>query len=275
MYWMNSSISSYLVKAKGHATQQQDLCMMTKISLEDKFKETGGKRPYVQRLFGRIARIYDLMNRLMSFGLDGYWRARTARYLALGTGETGLDLGTGTADLSIAVIRASGPGTHMIGMDITPEMLEQGKLKLARMGLQDCIELRIGDAEHIDLPDNSVDGCCSAFTIRNLTDLRQGFREMLRVVRPGGHVACLEINHPPGKIFGGLFYFYFYKLAPLFGSIIGKAFEEYNYLPNSLTTFPDAPSVKKIMEEAGWSDVRFYRLSGGIVAIHVGTKEKQ
>src|SRR5438105_7415061 len=246
--------------------------MSAKISLEKKFRETGGKRPYVQRLFGRIARIYDLMNRLMSFGLDGRWRAFAARYLALGSGELGLDLGTGTADLSIAVIRRSGPGTHMIGMDITPEMLEQGRLKLARLGLQDRIELRIGDAEHIDLPDNSVDGCCSAFTVRNLSDIRQGFGEMLRVVRPGGRVVCLEISHPPGKIFGSLFRFYFYRLAPLFGTIIGKAFEEYNYLPHSLTTFPDAPALKSTMEEVGWQDVHFYRLTGGIVTVHVGTK---
>jgi demethylmenaquinone methyltransferase/2-methoxy-6-polyprenyl-1,4-benzoquinol methylase len=241
-------------------------------SLEEKFKETGGKRPYVQRLFGRIAPVYDLMNRLMSFGLDRYWRGKAARYLALRSGETGLDLGTGTADLSISVIRLSGRGTKMIGMDITPEMLAQGRTKLRRLGLQDRIDLRIGDAEHIDLPDNSVDGCCSAFTVRNLTDIEQGFREMLRVVRPGGRVVCLEISHPPGKIFGFLFFLYFYKLAPLFGTILGKASEEYNYLPNSLTTFPKAPRLKAIMEDVGWSNVHFYRLSGGIVAIHVGTK---
>ncbi|HEX4206265.1 MAG TPA: ubiquinone/menaquinone biosynthesis methyltransferase [Ktedonobacteraceae bacterium] len=247
--------------------------MTTQVSLEEKFRASGGKRPYVQRLFGRIARIYDLMNGLMSFGLDRYWRKRAARYLALGSGETGLDLGVGTADLSIAVIRGSGPGTHMIGMDITPEMLDQGKIKLQRLGLQKQIDLRVGDAEHIDLPDNSVDGCCSAFTARNLSDIHQGFREMLRVVRPGGRVVCLEISHPPGKIFGGLFNLYFYKLAPLFGSIIGKAIEEYNYLPHSLTNFPGAPKLKQIMEEVGWSDVRFYRLNGGIVAIHVGTKQ--
>lgn len=246
--------------------------MNAKHSLEEKFRETGGKRPYVQRLFGRIAHIYDPLNRLMSFGLDRRWRAFAARYLALGTGEVGLDLGTGTADLSIAVIRRSVPGTRMIGMDITPEMLELGLIKVARLGLQDRIELRMGDAEHIDLPDNSVDGCCSAFTARNLTDIRQGFGEMLRVVRPGGRVVCLEISHPPGKIFGSLFHFYFYKVAPLFGTIIGKAFEAYNYLPNSLTTFPDAPALKAIMDEVGWSDVRFYRLSGGMVAVHVGTK---
>lgn len=246
--------------------------MSAKISLEEKFRETGGKRSYVQRLFGRIATIYDPMNRLMSFGLDGYWRAFAARYLALATGETGLDLGAGTADLSMAVIRRSGPGTHMIGMDITPQMLAQGQRKLERLGLQDRITLRVGDAEHIDLPENSVDGCCSAFTVRNLTDIRQGFREMLRVVRPGGRVVCLEISHPPGKIFGSLFHVYFYKLAPLFGTILGKAFEEYNYLPHSLTTFPDAPALQKMMEESGWSDVHFYRLTWGIVAVHVGTK---
>ena len=246
---------------------------MTKnVALEEKFRATGGKRPYVQRLFGRIARVYDPMNRLMSFGLDQRWRAFAARYLALGTGELGLDLGAGTADLSIAVIRRSGPGTRIIAMDITPEMLEVGRIKVARLDLQDRIDLRVGDAEQIDLPDNSVDGCCSAFMVRNLTDIRKGFREMLRVVRPGGRVVCLEISHPPGKIFGSFFHFYFYKLAPLFGTIIGKAFEEYNYLPNSLTNFPDASDLKAMMEGVGWSDVRFYRLTGGIVAVHVGTK---
>ncbi len=246
--------------------------MKTNFVLEEKFNEVGGKRPYVQNLFGRIAGIYDLMNKLMSLGLDGHWRKRAAHYLALATGEKGLDLGTGTGDLSIEVIRSTGPGTTMIGMDITPEMLAEGHKKLLRMGLQDRIELRTGDAEHIDLPANSVDGCCSAFMVRNLTDIEQGFREMLRVVRPGGRTVCLEISHPPGKVFGTLFYLYFYKLAPLFGTILGKAFEEYNYLPNSLTTFPKAPALKEIMEKAGWSDVHYYYLNGGIVAIHVGTK---
>ena len=246
--------------------------MSTKVSLEERFQATGGKRPYVQRLFGRIAPVYDLANRVMSLGLDRKWRAFAARHLALGTGELGLDLGTGTADLAISIIRRSGPGTRMIGMDITPEMLERGRRKITRLGLQESIELRTGDAEHIDLPDNSVDGCCSAFMVRNLTNIRQGFREMLRVVRPGGRVVCLEISHPPGKVFGALFHFYFYQLAPLFGSIMGKAAEEYNYLPNSLTHFPDAPTLKALMEEVGWRDAHFYRLSGGMVAVHVGTK---
>src|SRR5437660_12454831 len=105
---------------------------MTETVLEEKFREIGGKRPYVQRLFGRIARIYDPMNRLMSFGLDQRWRALAARYLALGTGELGLDLGAGTADLSIAVIARSGPGTRIVGIDITPEMLAEGTRQVER-----------------------------------------------------------------------------------------------------------------------------------------------
>jgi demethylmenaquinone methyltransferase/2-methoxy-6-polyprenyl-1,4-benzoquinol methylase len=241
-------------------------------TLEESFRRAGGKRPYVQRLFARIARIYDPLNRLMSLGLDRRWRAFAARCLALGPGETGLDLGAGTADLAIAVIRQAGPGARMIGMDITPEMLELGRRKLARLGLQDRIELRVGDAEQIDLPDASVDGCCSAFMMRNVTDMRRALREMRRVVRPGGRMVCLEISHPPGKILGTLFHFYFYRVAPLFGSILGKAAEEYNYLPQSLTNFPDAPALKAIMEETGWSDVHFYRLSGGMVAVHVATR---
>ena len=243
--------------------------------LARKFRRSGGKRPYVRRLFGRIAPVYDVMNRLMSAGLDGHWRAFAARKLALGAREVGLDLGVGTADLSVAALRYAGAEARMIGMDITPEMLDIGRRKLARLGLHNRIELRVGDAEQIDLPDESVDGCCSAFTVRNLTNIRQGFREMLRVVRPGGRVVCLEISHPPGRVFGALFRFYFYKLAPLFGAILGKAFEEYRYLPESLTTFPDAPALQAIMEESGWAQVHFSRLARGMVAVHVGVKPRK
>src|SRR5437870_13109043 len=114
--------------------------MTDNIVLEDKFRETGSKRTYVQRLFGRIARIYDPMNRLMSFGLDQRWRAFAARYLALGTGARALDLGAGPAELSIAVIRRAGPGTRLIGLDITPPTLDLGRPQRARLGLTDHTE---------------------------------------------------------------------------------------------------------------------------------------
>src|SRR5690348_9538759 len=144
-----SSIWSNVRARNCYCNHHEASYMTAKLTLEEKFNATGGKGAYVQHLFGRIAGIYDPMNRLMSFGLDSRWRRFAARYLALNTGELGLDLGTGTADLSIEVIRNSGRGTHMIGMDITPEMLEVGRRKIARLGLEDRIELRTGDAEHI------------------------------------------------------------------------------------------------------------------------------
>jgi demethylmenaquinone methyltransferase/2-methoxy-6-polyprenyl-1,4-benzoquinol methylase len=242
------------------------------MSIEEALRETADKRSSLQDIFRHIAPIYDLMILLISFGLIRSWRTCAARSLALKTGEIGLDLGTGAADLAIALSRASDLHAHIIGIDITPEMLEQGQLKLLKLGLQDRIELRRGDVEHLDLRDNSIDSCCSAFLIRNRVDRRQGFREMLRVVRPNGRMACLEVSHPSNKIFRGLFYFYFYRCAPICGFFLGQGFKAYQYLPSSLKDFPDASTLKKTMEECGWSDVHYKCLHGGMVAIHIGTK---
>ena len=242
---------------------------------EETFRGTEAERLTHHNVFCHIAGIYDLMNLLISFGLIRSWRRYVARSLALRTGETWLDLGTGTADLAIALMRASEPNTRIIGIDLSPEMLEQGRLKLRRRGLHNRISLRIGDAEHLALPDNSVDGCCSAFLIRNLDDLSQSFRETLRVVRPHGRIVCLEVNHPANKVFRRLFHFYFYKCAPFCGAILGQKFNAYQYLPASLKNFPDAPALKKTMEECGWSDVHIHYLHGGMVAMYEGTKRDE
>lgn len=223
-------------------------------------------------VFHQIAGIYDVMNLLISFGLIRTWRRRAARYLPLRAGEIGLDLGTGTADLAIALLGVVDPDARVIGLDISPEMLEQGRRKLRRCGLQDRIELRLGDVEHLDLPDNSVDGCCSAFLARTLADLPQSLREMLRVVRPNGRMVCLEVSHPPRGLWRGLFHFYFYRCAPVFGVLLGQRLRAYQYLPASLKNFGDARTLKQMMEACGWSDVHVHLLAGGIAAIHIGTK---
>ena len=223
-------------------------------------------------IFARIAPAYDWMNTLVSFGLIRFWRAQAARYLVLAAGEIGLNLGTGTADLAIAVIRASHPQARMIAIDRTPEMLKRGQAKLCHLALQDRIDLCKGDAISLGLPDNSVDGCCSAFLVRNLADMRQSFREMLRVVRPGGRVVCLEVSHPPGDLFRRLFHCYFSYCAPFFGVLLGQKLATCQCLPASLRNFPVAPALKQMMEECGWSDVSFHYLHGGLVAIHTGTK---
>lgn len=240
--------------------------------LRSQFEAAGGKPTYVRQMFGRIARVYDFMNRLMTAGLDGRWRAFTVSKIALGPGHAGLDIGTGTGDLAIALVRASAPDARVVGVDFTPEMLEIGRAKLERLGLSSRIELLQGDGERLDFADNTFDACCSAFVVRNLADLSQGFREMLRVVRPGGKVACLEMSHPHNPVFGAGFHLYFDRVVPLLGRLFGRAFDAYSYLPTSVSAFPDAPALKALMEAAGWTDVRYYYRVGGVVAVHIGTK---
>jgi demethylmenaquinone methyltransferase/2-methoxy-6-polyprenyl-1,4-benzoquinol methylase len=223
-------------------------------------------------MFGRIAGVYDLMNRLMTAGLDRRWRAFAARQVALAPGESALDIGTGTGDLAIVVARAGAANATVVGVDFTPEMLEHGRRKVERLGLADRVAFQQGDGEQLLFQDGSFDACCSAFVVRNLTNLDGGFREMLRVVRPGGRVVCLEISHPPGAVFGRLFALYFGRIVPLMGQLVGGSRDAYSYLPSSALAFPRAPQLKTLMEEAGWTDVRYTYLTGGVVAVHVATK---
>jgi demethylmenaquinone methyltransferase/2-methoxy-6-polyprenyl-1,4-benzoquinol methylase len=240
--------------------------------LRARFAAAGGKPTYVRRMFGRIAGVYDLMNRVMTLGLDQRWRDLTARKVALGPGQIALDIGTGTGDLAIAVARSAGPRARVVGVDFTPEMLERGRRKVERLGLADRVELLQGDGEHLDFPDEHFDACCSAFVVRNLADLPQGFAEMHRIVKSGGRVVCLEMSHPRNRFFAAAFHLYFDRIVPLLGKLVGRAFDAYSYLPSSVASFPGAPALKRIMEDAGWRDVRYYYRVGGVVAIHVGTK---
>lgn len=243
-------------------------------TLQEQFAAAGGKPTYVRRMFGRIAGVYDLMNRLMTGGLDRRWRAFAAKQVALGSNQTALDLGTGTGDLAITLARMSPPSARVIGIDFTPEMLEHGRAKLQRLGLEDRVQLLQGDGEDLAFSDNTFDACCSGFVVRNLANLDRGFREMYRVVKPGGRVVCLEMSHPHNPLFASVYHLYFDRIVPLLGKLIGRAFDAYSYLPTSVSAFPDAPRLKAVMEAAGWSDVRYYYRVGGVVAIHVGTKPR-
>jgi demethylmenaquinone methyltransferase / 2-methoxy-6-polyprenyl-1,4-benzoquinol methylase len=237
-----------------------------------RFEAAGGKPVYVRRLFGRIAHVYDLMNRLMTGGMDRRWRRFAAERIALAPGQMALDIGTGTGDLAIAIAAASAPDARVVGIDFAPEMLAIGQRKLDRLGLNGRVELRRGDGERLAFADNAFDACGSAWVVRNLTAPEHAFREMLRVVRHGGHVVCLEMSHPYNPLFAAAFRLYFDGMVPILGSLIGRSVEAYSYLPRSATTFPDAPALKRLMESAGWTDVRYWYRGGGAVAVHVGTK---
>src|SRR5258708_35685848 len=164
--------------------------------LRERLAVAGGKPAYVRGMFGRIARVYDLMNRLMTLGLDRRWRAFTGRQIAIGPGQVALDVGTGTGDLAIAGARAGAPDARVVAIDFTPEMLQIGREKVRRLGLADRIEIQQGDGEGLAFAADTFDACCSAFVVRNLANAPQGFAAMLRVAPPAGKVACLEISHP-------------------------------------------------------------------------------
>lgn len=239
--------------------------------LRARFDAAGGKPVYVRSMFDRIARVYDAMNRIMTGGLDGRWRDFAARKAALGADGRALDVGTGTGDMAIALARRSPASARITGVDFSEGMLAIAQEKIQRRGLSGRIELARGDGQGLSFPDGSFDIVTSAWVARNLSDIPGGFREMRRVTRPGGRVVCLEMSHPYNPIFNWGFHLYFDRVVPLIGSLIGKAFDAYSYLPSSVVSHPDARALKRIMEDAGWTDVRYYYLMGGVVAVHVGT----
>lgn len=222
----------------------------------------------VQAMFARITRRYDLMNRVMTGGRDQAWRRIAARELELRSGGLVLDLATGTGDLAFA-IREAYPEARVVGMDFSETILREGVRK-ARLRDERGIIWGVGDALALPFPDATFDGCTNAFLIRNVVDLPLCLREMRRVVKPGGRVVCMEITHPQTPIFKQAFTLYFYKLVPIIGGIIAGDPQAYSYLPNSLTRFPPAEPLKRIMQEAGYRNVRYRLLGLGTMAIHVG-----
>lgn len=223
----------------------------------------------IQSMFSRIAGRYDLMNRLMTAGRDQAWRRAAARELRLDQDGWVLDLATGTGDLAFAV-RAAYPRARVVAMDFSEAILREGVRKARARG-ERGVDWGVGDALALPFPDATFDGCTNAFLIRNVVDLPLCLREMRRVVKPGGRVVCMEITHPQTPIFKQLFTIYFYKLVPLIGGLIAGDPGAYSYLPNSLTRFPPAEPLKRIMQAAGYRDVRYRLLGFGTMAIHVGT----
>lgn len=239
--------------------------------LRARFDAAGGKPVYVRAMFDRIAGVYDVMNRVMTGGLDGRWRAFAARQAALVPGDRALDVGTGTGDMAITLARRGPAGVRVTGVDFSEGMLAVARAKVHRLGLDGRVELAQGDGQGLAYPAATFDAVTSAWVVRNLADIRGGFREMRRVTKPGGRVVCLEMSHPYNPIFNWGFHLYFDRVIPLLGTLIGKAFDAYSYLPSSVISHPDAPALKRIMEDAGLRDVRYYYLMGGVVAVHVGT----
>lgn len=223
-------------------------------------------------MFDAIADRYDLVNRVLSLGMDQSWRRRAVRALGLGPGATVLDLATGTADLAILIAQMT-PESRVIGVDPSPGMLSVGRRKVEAAGLEGRVDLREGDAQSLDLADRSVDAITMAFGIRNVPDRPLALREMARVTRDGGRVAILELSEPREGPMGALARFYVRGIVPrVGGTLSGK--REYRYLQESIAAFPPPAEFADTMRASGLAVVDVTPLMFGASVLYVATPDR-
>jgi len=218
----------------------------------------------VRAMFDRIARVYDLMNSVMTAGLHHRWRERAADLAALEPGGRALDVACGTGDLAIALARRVGPSGSVVGSDFSEPMLERARLKSA------AVQWEWGNALALPYPDDGFDAATVGFGARNFSDLDVGLAEMARVVRSGGRVVVLEITVPRRPPLSTFFSVWFDRLVPALGRVAGNP-DAYAYLPSSVKRFPGPEELARRMTGAGLTDVRWILTAGGIIAIHAGT----
>ena len=223
-------------------------------------------------MFDRIAPRYDLLNRLLSAGTDVRWRRRAVDLLDLASPARVLDLCTGTADLLIEALRRD-PGHSGVGLDLSQAMLVRGVSKVRRAGLDPRARLVGGDGERLPVGDALFDGALVAFGIRNIGDPLAALREVHRVLRPGGRFVVLEFSLPAG-IAGRLYRLYFTEVLPRVGGLVSGDRSAYAYLPASVAGFPTPAAFGSLMKQAGYTEVRWHPLTGGIACLHRGEKAR-
>lgn len=220
-------------------------------------------------MFDRIAGVYDLMNTAMTAGLHHRWRGRAADRAELEPGGRALDVCCGTGDLALELARRAGPEGEVVGCDFSEPMLELARAKALDRGL----DARFEWADALELPyeDSSFDAVTVGFGVRNLSDLDRGLAEMVRVLRPGGRLAILEITQPRRPPLSTFFSLWFDRIVPRLGAVAGDR-DAYTYLPESVKRFPPPDGLAARMDAAGFERIRWTVLAGGIIAIHSGAK---
>ena len=241
----------------------------------------------IKNLFSAIAKHYDFLNALLSLKRDKMWRRETVKASHVEPSSKVLDVCTGTGELALAYTDKLGTDGFVIGSDFCFEMLVIGDQKVNLPPFQPSTlptfqpstpmpsspSFLAADTLTLPFLDNTFDVVSVGFGIRNVSDLEMGIREMVRVAAPGGRVVILEFTQPVHPLFRSLYYFYFTKVLPFLGNLISRNKDDaYGYLPRSVMKFPDCDALKTVMEQCGLTDVRYYRKTFGIVAIHVGKK---
>lgn len=219
-------------------------------------------------MFDRIARRYDLLNRVMSLGMDQGWRRKLVRALQIDEAANVLDVATGTADVALAIAEAY-PRARVTGLDPSVQMLDIGRDKVDAATLSDRVELVEGDAQSLPFDDNHFDASVVSFGIRNVPDRELGLREMVRVTRPQGRVVVLELSEPRTGVMSALARFHVHHVVPRLGALLSGA-HEYRYLQDSIQAFPPPDEFKATMEACGLENVRFKKLAFGAAHLFIG-----
>lgn len=225
----------------------------------------------IAAMFDRISPKYDALNHLLSLNIDKLWRRKTALEVAKSRPQTILDLATGTADLAIALAKYN-PQAHIVGMDISEKMMEIGKEKVKQQGLENQIELRLGDAASLPFDDNSFDVVTVGFGIRNFENREQGLSETHRVLKPNGHAVILEFSMPEKPPMKQLYRLYFKHFLPIIGKCVSKDPSAYTYLPRSVEAFPKPNDFIRILVENELKNGSAKNLSFGIATLYSATK---
>jgi len=229
-----------------------------------------GKKEQVAEMFDRIAGRYDFMNRFLSARTDIGWRKKAIRLLKKDNPRHILDIATGTGDMAIMAAKMLNPD-QITGIDISVQMLEEGRKKIEKEGLGDKIHLQTGDSETINFPSDTFDAGMVAFGVRNFENLEKGLSEIMRVLKPGGQLVVLEFSKPKQPI-RSLYNFYMGVLAPQMARLFRQNKDAYKYLCESANAFPERQYMTDIINKVGYSDTRYKSLSLGICCIYTGRK---
>ena len=213
-------------------------------------------------MFDGIAHRYDLLNRILSFGQDVSWRRRAIRLASSGTVSAALDVGAGTGDLALSLARGGVP--TVVALDLAAGMLARAR---SRGGAR--VALVVGSAEGLPFPDGAFDAVVAGFAVRNFGDLERGLREMRRVLRASGRAVILELSLPSVPVVRALHLLYLYRIGPVVARLAGSTEEAYRYLPGSIERFPDPDRFAALLRGAGFTRVRYERLTFGVATVHV------
>ncbi len=235
------------------------------------YNTTEPKKEQVRRMFDGIAPRYDLLNHVLSLGIDRGWRRRLVRTVRADGRTAVLDVATGTGDLALMISRRC-PGTAVTGLDLSEGMLGVARRKAAASAGGDRIGFIAGEAEAMPFGDGCFDAVTAAFGVRNFHDIPSGLAEMARVLGEGGRVYILEFSTPRNRVFGAVYKWYFHRVLPFMGGLVSRDGSAYRYLPSSVEEFPAPEEFVRSMESAGFTECRYRRLTNGVACLYTGTK---